>query len=132
MQILKQHQLKWIGSFINVLYLTTPLLGMVAYVMNAVTMYTVIMPYIKPVVPWLTMPVFFTILFICFLLMLAGFYKFILPGYLAFQNKQQYIHKNPIQKDLLLLKLRMDIPLSKEDEIEAEALLRELERNKSK
>ncbi len=110
--LLKQRNIKGIGSFIHVLYLTTPLFGLGAYVMSAITMYTVLLPYIKPVMPWLTIQAFFGIAFLLFVLVLASFYKFVYPSYMAFQNKQTYIHKNPMQEDLEKIKKRLGIEKS--------------------
>lgn len=108
-KIFKQYNLKWIGPIINVFYLTAPLFGIASYVMVAITMYTVIMPYIKPVVPWLTIGIFFLILAPICISMLLLFYKFIFPSYFAFVNKQTYIHQNPIERDLTLIKKKLEI-----------------------
>jgi hypothetical protein len=107
--IFKQRDVRGIGAFINVLYLTAPMIGMVAYVMSAITMYTVIKPYLNYWFPWMSIGVFFAILFVAFLVALLIFYKFIYPSYWAFQNRQVYIHKNPMQKDLELIKKKLGI-----------------------
>ena len=105
----KQRNVGWIGAFIHVAYMTSPLLGIGAYAMSAITMYTVLLPYFKPVMPWMTAPVFFGLLFIICVILLALVYLFIYPSYMAFQNKQTYIHKNPMQEDLTAIKRRLGI-----------------------
>jgi heme/copper-type cytochrome/quinol oxidase subunit 1 len=109
MSILKQHKVKGIGNFIHVLYLTTPLFGAVSYIMGAITMYTVILPWTKVWMPWLSMPLFLGICFVACSILVLMFYCFVYPSYMAFQNKQQYIHENPIQKDLALIKTKLGI-----------------------
>ncbi len=89
--------------------MTAPLVGMIGYAMGAVTMYTVVMPYIKPVFPWLTLPLFFVILLVAGSLLLVLFYKFVYPSYYAFLNKQVYVHDNPIQRDLSMIKDKLGI-----------------------
>jgi predicted membrane protein len=109
MRLFKQHDIKFIGAFINILYLTMPLFGIVSYAMSAVTLYTVTLPYTKPIMPWFNLYIFFGILIgICFIAMFV-FYKFLYPSYLAFVNKQSYIHNNPIQKDLQKIKIKLEI-----------------------
>lgn len=109
MFIFKQHDIKFIGAFVNILYLTMPLFGIVAYSMSAVTLYTVTLPYTKPIMPWFNLYIFFSALIAtCFIAMLI-FYKFLYPSYLAFVNKQSYIHNNPIQKDLQKIKKKLGV-----------------------
>jgi hypothetical protein len=109
LRLLKQHDIKFIGAFVNILYLTMPLFGIVAYAMSAVTLYTVTLPYTKPIIPWFNLFIFFGILIgICFVAMLV-FYKFFYPSHLAFVNKQSYIHNNPIQKDLEKIKAKLEV-----------------------
>ena len=100
---------KYIGAFVNVLYLTMPLLGIMAYGISALTLYTVNINWIKDNISWLSIPVYFVMIIIfCLLLMLLN-YKYLYPSYYAFLNKQAYIHNNPIQKDLALIKKKLEI-----------------------
>ena len=100
---------KYIGAFVNVLYLTMPLLGIMAYGISALTLYTVNINWIKNNISWLSIPVYFVLIIIfCLLLMLLN-YKYLYPSYYAFLNKQAYIHNNPIQKDLKLIKEKLGI-----------------------
>jgi hypothetical protein len=110
---LKQRDLpvvgKYIGAFVNVLYLTMPLLGIMAYTISALTLYTVNINWIRSNISWLSIPVYFVLIIIfCLLLMLLN-YKYLYPSYYTFLNKQAYIHNNPIQKDLALIKKAMNI-----------------------
>jgi phosphoglycerol transferase MdoB-like AlkP superfamily enzyme len=105
----KQHNLKWVGALFNVLYLTMPIFGIVAYAMSAMTLYTVTLPYTKPIMPWLNVPIFFSVvLVICALAMYVN-YKFIYPSYFSFLNKQTYIHNNPMMEDLQKIKKKLEI-----------------------
>ena len=109
MSIFKQHDIKFVGAFVNILYLTMPLFGIVAYAMSAVTLYTVTLPYTKPLMPWFNLYIFFGILIVvCFIAMFI-FYKLMYPSYLAFVNKKSYIHNNPIRKDLEKIKKKLEI-----------------------
>ena len=115
--LLKQYdikQLKWAGSFIGVLYLVAPLIGMAGYVMTAITMYTVLIPYMKASFAWMTLPLFFLFLIVIVIVVLLLFFKFVYPSYYAFLNRQMYIHKNPIQKDLQLIKEKLGIKENKD------------------
>lgn len=98
--LFKQYNIKGIGTFINVLYLTAPILGIAMYFVNAMTFYTVANDTIHKYLPWMRLPIFLGLLIIAVLIMLFVFYKFIYPSYYSFLNKQTYIHDNPMQKDL--------------------------------
>jgi hypothetical protein len=82
---------------------------MIGYIMNAATLYAVTLPYTRDVMPWLTMPVFFGIVLLLGSAGLFVFYKFVFPSYYEFVTKQQYIHENPMQKDLALIKKKLGI-----------------------
>ena len=109
MKIFKQHYLKGIGSFIDVLYLTMPLFSIGAYTMSAITMYTLLMPLFKPIIPWMSPLIFFGICFIGCLLLMGIMYKFIYKSYFAFRNNQEYKADNPIRKDLEKIKNKLGI-----------------------
>jgi hypothetical protein len=105
----KQYNIKGIGTFINVLYLTAPILGIAMYFVNAMTFYTVAQVYIHKYFPWVNLAVFLIFLVAAMLLLVFLFYKFVYPSYYAFLNKQTYIHDNPIQKDLKAIKEQLGI-----------------------
>jgi hypothetical protein len=105
----KQYNIKGIGTFINVLYLTAPILGIVMSIVNAITFYAVVNEYLHKIVPWLSLPLFIGLLMVGGLVLLLLFYKFIYPSYYAFLNKQTYIHENPMQRDLDLIKKKLGI-----------------------
>jgi hypothetical protein len=109
MNILKQYNVGRIGAFIHVLYLTMPLFGAISYTMSAVTMYTVLLPYLKPVTPWLSAPLFFGICIILAVTTIFCFYKFVYPSYMTFQNKQEYSHNSLLAKDLAKIKEKLGI-----------------------
>jgi hypothetical protein len=100
MKLSKQYNVKWIGSFINVLYLTAPIIGIGTSALNAATFFAVVQFYIHQFASWVTFPMFFAALIICVLLLLLIFYKFIYPSYYTFLNKQTYIHNNPAMEKL--------------------------------
>jgi hypothetical protein len=108
-KLFKQYNIKGIGTFINVLYLTAPMLGIVMYIINATTFYAVAFPYIHKYVSWLSLPIFLLFLILGVLVLLLVFYKFIYPSYFSFLNRQTYIHDNPIQKDLAKIKKNLGI-----------------------
>jgi hypothetical protein len=109
MKLLQQYNLKRVGPFVDVLYLTMPLFSVGAYSMSAITMYTVIMPWLKPVLPWLTLPVFFGFCFIGCLLLMGLMYKFVYKSYFAFRNNQEYKTDSPIRRDLEQIKEKLGI-----------------------
>lgn len=95
---MQQYNLKSIGAFIHVLYLTTPILGVGAYAMNAVTMYAVLLPYIQESAPWFTAPVFIIAVLVLCLILLGLFYKFVYRAYFNFQNSQQFPEDGPVMQ----------------------------------
>ena|ERR1035437_3359125 len=109
MSIFKQHNLKRIGPVVDVLYLTMPLFSLFAYSMSAITMYTVINPWMKPVMPWMTLPLFFGIAFIGCLVAMGLMYKFVYRSYFAFRNNQEYKTDSPIRRDLEMIKKKLGI-----------------------
>ncbi len=108
-KLTKQYNIKGVGTFINVLYMTAPMLGIVMYIINAMTFYTVASEYIQKVIPWFTLPIFILTLVLGVILLLIFFYKFIYPNYYTFLNHQSYTHNNPIRKDLEMIKKHLGI-----------------------
>jgi glycerol-3-phosphate acyltransferase PlsY len=108
-KIFKQYNVKGIGTFINVLYLTAPILGIAMYFVNAMTFYTVAQSYIHKYASWVNLAVFLILLVCAMLVLVFIFYKFVYPSYYAFLNKQTYIHENPIQRDLKAIKEKLGI-----------------------
>lgn len=106
---MKQYHIPKIGAFIHVLYLTMPLLSVGAYTMSAITMYTVLLPYLKPVVPWLSAPVFFGFAILLCVILVVIFYCFVYPSYMTFQNRQEYSHNSLLRKDLEKIKEKLGI-----------------------
>jgi phosphoglycerol transferase MdoB-like AlkP superfamily enzyme len=109
MKLFEQHNIKRIGALLNVLYLTMPLFGIIAYAMSAATLYTVTLPYVQPIMPWLSLPVFFSFIVVIAIIMMYCNYKFLYPSYFTFLNKQTYIHNNPMMEDLQKIKKKLGI-----------------------
>jgi hypothetical protein len=108
---MKQYNVKRVGGFIHVLYLTMPLFGLAGYTASFITMYTVLLPYIKPIMPWLTAPLFFGVgLAVCGIAVFC-FYTFVYPSYMAFQNRQEYSHNSLLRKDLEAIKKQLGIKI---------------------
>jgi hypothetical protein len=105
-KIFKQYNIKGVGSSIYTLYLAAPMIGIFMYIINAFTFYVVAR---DKYFPWINPPLF--ILFACvgLILLLFVFFKFVLPSYISFINRQSYIHNNPIQMDLAKIKKKLGI-----------------------
>ena len=108
-RLFKQYHIKGIGSFLNVLYLTSPLFGMGMYLIQTATFYAVVSDKIKTYAAWLSFPLFFSLIVIAGFILLFLFYKFVYPSYYAFLNRQTYIHQNPMQEDLAKIKKHLGI-----------------------
>ncbi len=107
---MRQIKVPFVGTFINVLYLTMPLFGIIAYAITALTFYTVNLEWIGIHMPWMTVPVFIgLIIAFCSILMCLN-YIFLYPSYYEFLNKQVYKHGNPIQEDLSAIREKLGIP----------------------
>jgi len=104
----KQYNLRWLGTFINLVYMSMPILGIATNVMEAGTFYGVQKVNIRHFAPWMTFPVFMCFVIIVGLLILVGFYLFIYKAYQTFVNNQTYKHENPMQKDLAKILKRQD------------------------
>ena len=87
-KLFKQHYIKGIGVFINILYLTSPLIGIGMSIINAITFYAVVYPYIHRILPWFNFAVFIICLFLGGIVLLLSFYKFVYPSYYEFLNRQ--------------------------------------------
>jgi hypothetical protein len=100
MKLPKQYDIRWIGLFVNVLYLTTPIFGIGAYAMAGATMYaTVIIPYVKPMLPWFDFWVFAIVAcLVCFMLLFLV-WMFVYRGYFG----------NPIKQDVEKIKKHLGI-----------------------
>ncbi len=99
-RLFKQYNIQWLGTFINVLYLTMPLFGIVAYGMTAVTLYaTFIVPFVRPYIPWLNIWWFILVIFIGAIFILLIFWKFIYKAYF----------RNPIKQDIEQIKKHLGI-----------------------
>lgn len=99
-KLFKQRNIRWIGPFIDVLYLTMPLFGMISYCMMAITMYAVVRGYLLAALPWIKIWMFFLFLVVTCLCLLLIVYKFIYPSYFTFRNKQEYLHNNLLRQHL--------------------------------
>lgn len=105
-KIFKQYNIKGVGTFINVLYTTAPMIGVIMYIVNAMTFYIVAK---EKYFPWLSLPLFIGIIIIGLAIVMFVFFKFVLPSYYSFINRQSYIHENPIRNDLTLIKKHLGI-----------------------
>lgn len=102
----KQYNIQGIGNFISVLYTAAPMIGVIMYVVNACTFYMVAK---EKYFPWLSLPLFIGIIIIGLVILLVVFFKFVLPSYYAFINRQTYDHKNPVADDLKKIKQKLGI-----------------------
>jgi hypothetical protein len=89
----KQYNIRWLGTFINLLYMTSPLLGIMMSIVNSITFYAVIYVYLHRYVPWFSFPVFFVTLVAVGFVIIFCFWKFVYPAYYAFLNKQTLTNK---------------------------------------
>jgi hypothetical protein len=102
---MKQYRIIWLGNFYHVLSLSMTLFAIFAYAMSAVTLYAVwVIPYVKPKLPWINLPIYFAFIIVVCCILLAVVYVLLYSGYYYLQNKQIYIHNNPIKDDLDTIK----------------------------
>jgi len=108
-KLLAQHNIKWIGSFFHVLYLTMPMFGLVAYSMSAMTLYTVGFPYVKDSIPWLSLPVYFGFILITCVCILLVFNSIVNKSYLSAHNQQTETELDKVVADLDKIKKHLGI-----------------------
>jgi len=112
----RQYNVKGIGSFINVFYMSLPIFGVATNVMEAGTFYGVQKQNIHHLMPWMSFQIFLALIILLGFGLLLIFYKFVYPSYYKFLNEQTYKHENPMQKDLALIKKHLGI---KDEDIDA-------------
>lgn len=83
----KQFNLKRLGIFIYLVYLTAPLIGVMMAVVNSITFYAVVYPYIHQYVKWFNFGCFIACAIVAGLLCILFFYIFMLKGYLEYLNR---------------------------------------------
>lgn len=93
----KQHNIKWLGSFIFLLYMTSPLLGIMMSIVNSITFYAVIYPYLHRYIAWFGFPIFFVCLIIGGFTIIFCFWKFVLRAYYEYTNQQSLTNKIDIR-----------------------------------
>lgn len=107
--LFKQYNIKWLGTFINLLFCASPLIGMMVSIMESGTFYGVQKSNIHKLAPWMSFPIFLVAVIIIGFIVMYLFYIIVYPAYQAFVNRQAYIHNNPIQKDLAKILVTQDI-----------------------
>ena len=107
-RFMKQHDVKWLrwlGTFMIALFLTSPVLGTMVSLMECGTFYGVQKNNIHKLIPWMSFPVFLIVALLFGLFVIYIFYTIVYPVYQAAVNRQAYIHRNPVEKDLTKLKI---------------------------
>ena len=95
-RVLKQHNVKYIGTFIHIMYFSMPLVGLAVQCASAATFYGVWRLSLLSVFPWLTLPVFIAIIAVLGIVVLFIAYKFLYRSYYEFQNSQQFPENSPL------------------------------------
>jgi hypothetical protein len=118
MNLKKQYNIKWLGTFINLLYMTSPLLGIMMSIVNSITFYAVIYVYLHKYVAWFSFSVFFVCLVIGGFTIIYLFWKLVYQAYYNFLNKQTLTNKidvrlDKIDADMKLIKEKLGIPEKK-------------------
>jgi hypothetical protein len=89
-KLLKQYEIKGIGTFQHVVYQTLPLYSVVSQTFTAITMYGVWEAKILGYLPWLSLPVFLILVVAGAIATLCFNYVFLYRGFWNFQNQQQF------------------------------------------
>jgi hypothetical protein len=94
----KQYHIKYIGTFIHIIYTTLPIFSVVSNILAAATWFGVWRSGLLIYAPWLTLPIFFVMLICLALVTIFLVYKFIYPSYFSFQNTQQFPEDGQLAK----------------------------------
>lgn len=114
---LRQHNLgNWIGGIIDAF-------NRVAFFITAINTIMIIAmfygmtagPWLVERLPWLTFPVFMSLAVFGIIVAMVLAYMFLLPSSMSFFNKHFYKHKNPMKRDLDLIKKKLGITDDTED-----------------
>jgi len=85
-----QKNVRWLGAFIESLYLALPLLSIINFLSISVVLYTNVQDYLKNWIPWMTFPVFLTIIFILTGVAVLLTWIFLVPSLWALRGQQMF------------------------------------------
>jgi cytidyltransferase-like protein len=85
---MKQHNIPWLGAFMEAFFVTLPLLGIINFWAIITVLYTNIRPYLLLHMPWVTLWLFVVALTVIGIVGMFLVYKFVLPSVWSFRGKQ--------------------------------------------
>ena len=89
-----------LGGFVDTLAFTMFWMSLINFLMMAVTTYTVTREYTISILPWFSIWIFLSLLFLIIATVMVFEYKLVYPSRVAFRNQQEYAHDSPIKQDL--------------------------------
>lgn len=99
----------WPGAVMDLYSRTGVFINVVSNIMLAATFYaTGGRAFLQLYFPWMNFWVFLALLISSYLTAMVLYYVFIMPSSLSFVNRQWYMHKNPVQKDLDEIKKELE------------------------
>jgi len=108
--LLKQRKLPFIGGFVDALYTSLPILGIINFLSIMVILYNDTRPYLLEHMPWVTLWVFLTAIggFTSIIGLLI--FKFVLPSLWTFRSKQMFSYENQVvsKLDEILKEIKKD------------------------
>jgi hypothetical protein len=97
---LKQRHVPHLGAMYEVFVTALPLLSAINFISILVILYANVQPFVKEYLPWMTLPLFFIIVTILFILCSLLVYKLLLPSLWAFRGKQMFGFEGEIKAKL--------------------------------
>lgn len=107
-RILKQCNIPRMGAFVDVMYFTLPMFGIVGQINVIIILYATVRPYLVATVPWMTLWLFIGLMAGSGMVLMLVMFKFFYPSYYTFRNKQEYTHANLLREDLQKIADRLE------------------------
>jgi hypothetical protein len=105
----KQKAIPFIGVFKQLFGGAITWATMAIFMFSGMTAWnTPTMDWVRSIIPWLSLPVFITIIVAGIILAMYLEHKFIQPSVMVYWNKMNYDHANPIRKDLKRIEDKID------------------------
>jgi p-aminobenzoyl-glutamate transporter AbgT len=98
-----------IGSLVESLLVCLPFLGVINFVFISIAMYASVLPYIQPILPFMTLWVFMLTLFIIVILAMWLINKWVIPALWDYRGKKMLNKESDVIKRLKRIEKALNI-----------------------
>lgn len=104
MRLPKQTTISWLGPMVDSLYTSLPILSIFNFLSIQTVLYTTVMQYVLPWLPWLNFGWFIFIMVVITFGVMFLVYKFVIPSLWVWRGKQLYGHESQLMDKVEELK----------------------------